>query len=70
MEQVFTAQVMPDNSVIPAHTITQVCSACGYDLTAEELLADKCSDCGADLNIKRSVSVEVTSVPAFGFSSM
>ena len=70
MQQRFEAQEMPDNTVISPHTITQVCAACGYDLTAEELLADRCADCGADLNIKRSVSVEVTSVSGFGFSSM
>lgn len=57
---------MPDNSVIPSHTVQQVCAACGYDLTPEELEADKCADCGADLNIKRSVSIEVTTIPGFG----
>lgn len=66
MEQKFDAQTMPDNSVIPSHTVQQVCAACGYDLTPEELEADKCADCGADLNIKRSVSIEVTTIPGFG----
>jgi rRNA maturation endonuclease Nob1 len=66
MQERFEAQVMPDNSVISAHTVQQVCAACGYDLTAEELEADRCADCGAELQIKRSVSIEVTSVPAFG----
>lgn len=69
MEQRFEAQVMPDNSVIPAHTVQQVCAACGYDLTPEELEADRCADCGAELNIKRSVSIEVTSVPGFGVTT-
>jgi len=70
MEQKFDAQEMPDNTVISPHTVTQVCAACGYDLTAEELAADKCADCGADLNIKRSVSVEVTSIPGFGAAGL
>ena len=70
MEQKFDAQVMPDNSVIPPHTVQQVCAACGYDLTPEELIAAKCADCGADLNIKRSVSIEVTSIPGFGSAGL
>ena len=70
MEQQFDAQVMPDSSVVSAHTIQQVCKACGYDLTAEELEAEQCADCGAPLEIKRSVSVQVTSVPGFGASSV
>ena len=70
MEQRFDAQEMPDNTVIPPHTVTQVCAACGYDLTPEELEADKCADCGADLNIKRSVSIEVTSMPGFGATGL
>lgn len=70
MEQKFDAQTMPDNSVIPSHTVQQVCAACGYDLTPEELEADKCADCGADLNIKRSVSIEVTTIPGFGSAGL
>lgn len=70
MEQKFDAQPMPDGSTIPPHAVTQVCAACGYDLTAEELAADKCADCGADLHIKRSVSIEVTSVTLFGTAGL
>lgn len=70
MEQKFDAQPMPDGSVISPHTVTQVCAACGYDLTPEELAADKCADCGADLHIKRSVSIEVTSVTLFGAAGL
>ena len=66
MEQKFDAQEMPDGTVISAHTVQQVCKACGYDLTPEELAAEQCADCGAPLEIKRSVSVEITSVPGFG----
>ena len=69
MEQRFEAQEMPDGTVVNAHTVIEVCKACGYDLTPEELAADTCADCGASLEIKRSVTIEVTSVPAFGASS-
>ena len=70
MEQTFDAQAMPDGSVISAYTVVQVCKACGYDLTEEELQAEQCADCGQPLDIKRSVSVMVTSVAGFGASSM
>lgn len=68
MEQNFEAQQMPDGSTISAHTVVQVCKACGYDLNEEELKAEQCADCGAPLEIKRSVSVQVTSVAGFGAS--
>ena len=66
MEQTFDAHQLPDGTNVAAHTVTQVCMACGYDLNLEELAAEKCADCGAPLEIKRSVSVHVTSVPGFG----
>jgi hypothetical protein len=43
---------------------------CGYDLTEEELAADKCADCGADLEIRRSVSLELVGLSIFGVSEM
>ena len=70
MQVSISAQVMPDNSVIVPHTITEVCGACGYDLTEEELTADKCADCGTDLEIKRSISVELVGATLFGVSEM
>lgn len=70
MEQRIEAHELPDNTAVPSHTVTQVCAACGYDLDASELEADKCADCGADLNIKRSVSIEVTSIPGFGAAGL
>ena len=70
MEQTFEAQEMPDGSTISAHTVVQVCKACGYDLTEEELQADQCADCGQPLDIKRSVSIVVTSVAGFGAATL
>ena len=51
-------------AIEPAHLIEVVCAACGYDLDAEELLADTCSDCGNALNLRQHVSIQVTTVPA------
>ena len=70
MEKTFEAQEMPDGSIVSAHTVTQVCMACGYDLTEEELQADQCADCGQPLDIKRSVSVVVTSIAGFGATTL
>jgi predicted amidophosphoribosyltransferase len=50
----------------PKHEIEIVCAACGYDLDASELDADTCSDCGAPLNLKQSVAIHATTVPAAG----
>ena len=47
-----------------ATEIKIVCAACGYDLDAAEIEADTCADCGAPLNLKQSVAVHATSVPA------
>ena len=55
--------VAEDGSVQPAHTIEIVCANCGYDLDAEELAAAKCADCGADLELRRSATVQVTTLP-------
>ena len=54
-----------DGTVECATEIKQVCAACGYDLTPEEIQADTCADCGAKLNLATSVSIHATSVPAF-----
>lgn len=57
------------NGIVDCATeIKQVCAACGYDLTPEELAADTCADCGADLNLATSVAVHATSVPAFAIT--
>ena len=50
----------------PTHEIEIVCISCGFDLDESELDADTCSDCGAPLNLRRSVSIQVTSVPLVG----
>jgi DNA-directed RNA polymerase subunit RPC12/RpoP len=52
--------------VVSSHSVEIVCAACGYDLDESELAADKCSDCGADLGLKKSVTVQATSIPAYG----
>lgn len=70
MKQVIEAKVLPDNTVVPMHHVDEVCAACGYDLTQEELQASHCADCGAELEIKRSVSVFVTAVPSLGVTSL
>jgi len=55
-----------DGKVVDCATeITKVCAACGYDLDEAELAADTCVDCGAPLNLKQSVTIHATSVPAF-----
>tara|TARA_R100001530_G_scaffold70297_1_gene49795 strand:- start:125 stop:337 length:213 start_codon:yes stop_codon:yes gene_type:complete len=66
MKKNYAAKTLSGNITESAHTIEIVCAACGFDLDESELEADKCSDCGADLDLKRSVSIQVTSVPASG----
>lgn len=70
MKQVIEAQTLPDGTLSPKSEVDEVCMACGYDLTAEELQAETCADCGAPLEVRRSVSVHVTSIPLFGATSM
>ena len=54
-----------DGQVVDCATeVKIVCASCGYDLTPEELAADTCADCGTFLNLKQSVAVHATSVPA------
>jgi len=52
-----------EGGVEPSHTVEVVCAHCGYDLDEAELAADTCSDCGEALNLKQSVSIEVTTLP-------
>jgi len=54
---------MSSGVIESAHSIEVVCAACGFDLDENELSADTCSDCGASLNLKESVTIEVTSAP-------
>jgi predicted RNA-binding Zn-ribbon protein involved in translation (DUF1610 family) len=70
MKQTIEAQALPDGTLAPMHEIHEVCMACGYDLTAEELQAEKCADCGAELEVKRSVTMHVTSIPMLGTANM
>lgn len=62
------AEELGDGIVDCATEVQKVCAACGYDLTPEELEADTCADCGAPLNLKTSVAIHATSVPAFAIT--
>jgi rRNA maturation endonuclease Nob1 len=59
-----------DNTIVPKHEVEVVCSACGYDLDEAELDADTCADCGAPLNLKQSVAIHATTVPAAGATTL
>jgi hypothetical protein len=66
MKQVIEGYVNENGENIPARSIDRVCKACGYDLTEQELEQATCADCGAELEVKQSVSIEVTSVFSSG----
>ena len=66
MKKTILARTLEGGLIEPHHEIEVVCSACGYDLDEAELQADVCSDCNAPLNLKQSISIHVTSVPAAG----
>jgi len=66
MKQIIQAHTNSEGQLIPFHSIDKVCRACGYDLTEEELQMAQCADCQAELDIKQSVSIEVTSVFSSG----
>jgi predicted Zn-ribbon and HTH transcriptional regulator len=55
-------------TIVTAHNEEIVCASCGFDLDENELSASKCSDCGQPLELKKSISIEATSIPAFGDS--
>jgi len=63
-------KTLPDGSSEPAHTVEAVCAACGYDLDAAEIAADTCADCGVVLNLKQSVAIQITTVPAASGATM
>lgn len=65
-----SAQTLPDGSIEPAHAVEVVCGACGYDLDEAEIAADTCADCGQALDLRRSVSIEITTVPAASGATM
>ena len=64
------SRTLPDGSIEPAHAVEIVCGACGYDLDAAELETDTCSDCGQALDLKRSVAIQITTVPAASGATM
>ena len=63
MKRRHEAKIVDNGAIEPAHSVEVVCAACGFDLDENELSADTCSDCGAALNLKKSVTIEVTSIP-------
>lgn len=66
MKQIIQAHTNSEGQLVPFHSIDKLCMACGYDLTEQELEQATCADCGASLEIKQSVSIEVTSVFSSG----
>ena len=64
------SRLLADGSIEPAHEIEAVCGHCGYDLDQAELEADACSDCGNPLDLKRSVAIQITTVPAASGATM
>jgi len=69
MKVKYDAAINERGDVEPEHAVEVVCAGCGYDLDAAELEADTCSDCGNSLQLKRSVSITVTTLPLFGVTS-
>jgi predicted amidophosphoribosyltransferase len=63
MKAKYVAAVNEDGAIEPEHEVEVVCAHCGYDLDSIELEADTCSDCGEPLNLKKSVSILVTTLP-------
>ncbi len=66
MKKEVDAEQLSDGTVVSSHNIEIVCAACGYDLDGAELTAAKCANCGADLKLKTSVTIQATSIPAYG----
>ena len=60
------AEQLSDGTIVSSHSIEILCSACGYDLDAEELANAKCANCGADLVLRKNVTIQATSIPAYG----
>ena len=69
MKKRYEAKSIDSDTIESAHSVEIVCAACGFDLDESELENDRCSNCGAVLNLKRSVSIQVTSIPIFGSAS-
>jgi predicted RNA-binding Zn-ribbon protein involved in translation (DUF1610 family) len=66
MKKEVDAEQLPDGTIVSSHSIEIVCAACGYDLDGAELTAAKCADCGVDLNLRTNITVQATSIPAYG----
>jgi len=64
MQVAHPPRTLPDGSIEPAHITIATCSNCGYDIDPAELAADTCSDCGTPLNLRRSVMIQVTTLPS------
>jgi uncharacterized paraquat-inducible protein A len=69
MKVSYSPNTLGNNTVEPAHNVEIVCANCGFDLDEDEIHADICTDCGTPLNLKQSVSIQVTTLPpVFGES--
>jgi uncharacterized paraquat-inducible protein A len=69
MKVSYSPNTLDNNTVEPAHNVEIVCANCGFDLDEDEIHADICTDCGTPLNLKQSVSIQVTTLPpVFGES--
>lgn len=69
MKASYSPNTLGNNTVEPAHNVEIVCANCGFDLDEDEIHADICTDCGTPLNLKQSVSIQVTTLPpVFGES--
>lgn len=66
MKQTIEASTLENGLIQPRHEVEVVCAACGYDLDEAELAASTCADCGQSLDLKQSVAIHTTSVPAAG----
>lgn len=66
MKQIIEASTLDNGLIQPRHEVEVVCASCGYDLDETELAASTCSDCGQPLDLKQSVAIHTTSVPAAG----
>ena len=66
MKKRYEAKSIDSDTIESAHSVEIVCAACGFALDESELDADTCSNCGASLNLKKSVTIEVNSIPAQG----
>jgi hypothetical protein len=69
-----TAENLSSGKVVPVSTVEVVCGNCGFDLSGEEVKTrerisvcrrmSKCPSCRKELHLKRSVAIEVATLPS------